>query len=241
MITRWCVADDGCRLACTVEGPADGPAGLRQNVAFLAAHREKVGPDFPLMVDCYMSLDIPYAIDLAEAARPLGVYWLEEALHPDDFAGHRTLKQACPWMRWTTGEHEYTRYGFRNLVEDRLRLLAVDQRRDGERTRRREREWIRAETDEKDSLLLRRAQVDRQCERTAPPLFGDRPLHAWILNGVGAAEEVAHRGAHRAQRAKQQGGGGAHAAIPREATHQAATNRLSNAIGNNSFQLSHSA
>jgi L-rhamnonate dehydratase len=101
------------------EGPMDGPAGLRRNVERIAALRAEVGPDFPLMVDCYMALDVPYAIDLAEALRPFGVYWIEEALHPDDFAGHRLLKQACPWMRWTTGEHEYTRYGFRNLIAER--------------------------------------------------------------------------------------------------------------------------
>ncbi len=101
------------------EGPADGPAGLRRNIEHIAAVRESVGPDFPIMIDCYMSLDVPYAIDLAEKVRPLGVYWLEEVLHPDDFAGHRALKSACPWMRWTTGEHEYTRYGFRNLIESR--------------------------------------------------------------------------------------------------------------------------
>lgn len=101
------------------EGPADGPAGLRRNVERIAAARAAVGPDFPLMIDCYMALDVPYAIALAEAVRPLGVYWLEEVLHPDDFDGHRTLKAACPWMRWATGEHEYSRYGFRNLIAAR--------------------------------------------------------------------------------------------------------------------------
>lgn len=100
-------------------GPADGPRGLKANVEFLAAHRERVGPDFPLMVDCYMSLDVPYAIDLARAVEPLDIYWLEECLAPDDADGHRQLKQAVPWMRWTTGEHEYTRYGFRQLIADR--------------------------------------------------------------------------------------------------------------------------
>lgn len=101
------------------EGPADGPAGLRRNVERVAAVREAVGPDYPIMIDCYMALDVPYAIELAHAVRPFGVYWLEEVLHPDDFEGHRTLKAACPWVRWTTGEHEYTRYGFRNLIVHR--------------------------------------------------------------------------------------------------------------------------
>jgi len=101
-------------------GPDDGERGLRDNVAFLAAHRDAVGPDFPLMVDCYMSLTVPYAIRLAEKCKALDIYWWEEVLHPDDVEGFAHLKQAHPALKWTTGEHEYTRYGFRRLIEHRL-------------------------------------------------------------------------------------------------------------------------
>jgi L-rhamnonate dehydratase len=97
----------------------EGPDGLRRNVEYLAAQRDTVGPDFPLMVDCYMSLTVPYAIELAEAARHLGIHWWEEVLQPDDVEGYRQLKQAHPTLKWTTGEHEYTRYGFRRLIEER--------------------------------------------------------------------------------------------------------------------------
>ena len=97
----------------------DGEAGLRKNLDYLAAQRAKVGPGFPLMVDCYMSLTVPYAIRLAEAARELDIGWWEEVLHPDDIEGYRLLKQAHPTLKWTTGEHEYTRYGFRRLIEER--------------------------------------------------------------------------------------------------------------------------
>ncbi len=100
-------------------GPADGPEGLKANIAFLDAHRESVGPDYPLMVDCYMALDVPYAVELAEAIRHLNIYWLEECLSPDDVEGHKLLKQRVPDMRWTAGEHEYTRYGFRRLISER--------------------------------------------------------------------------------------------------------------------------
>lgn len=97
----------------------DGEAGLIANVRFLEAHRELVGPGYPLMVDCYMSLTVPYAIRLAEAARHLDIYWWEEVLHPDDIEGFRLIKQAHPTLKWTTGEHEYSRYGFRRLIEER--------------------------------------------------------------------------------------------------------------------------
>lgn len=45
-------------------GPADGDIGLKKNVEYLASKREEVGPDYPLMVDCWMSLDVvspPYS------------------------------------------------------------------------------------------------------------------------------------------------------------------------------------
>ncbi|WDR02318.1 L-rhamnonate dehydratase [Devosia algicola] len=97
----------------------DGMGGLEKNVTFLAAHRDRVGPDFPLMVDCYMSLTVPYAIQLAQACRHLNIHWWEEVLSPEDVEGFRQIKQAHPTLKWTTGEHEYTRFGFRRLIEER--------------------------------------------------------------------------------------------------------------------------
>lgn len=101
-------------------GPADGEAGLRANLAFLSEHRAAVAPDFPLMVDCYMALDVAYATRLATLCRDLDIHWWEEVLHPGDHEGYRRLRQAHPDLRWTTGEHDHTRYGFRPLIEGRL-------------------------------------------------------------------------------------------------------------------------
>ena len=99
--------------------PVDRHEGLKANVEHFQRMRKKVGPDFWLMADCWMSLDVPYAVELANAMREVDVYWIEEALHPGDMDGHKLLKDRAPWMRWTTGEHEYTRYGFRKLIESR--------------------------------------------------------------------------------------------------------------------------
>jgi L-rhamnonate dehydratase len=35
-------------------GPADGDAGMAANVEKVRAVRESVGPEFPIMIDCYM-------------------------------------------------------------------------------------------------------------------------------------------------------------------------------------------
>jgi L-rhamnonate dehydratase len=98
----------------------DGEEGMRKNYEFLKAHRDAVGPDYPLMVDCYMSLTADYAIRLAELCKPLNIHWWEEVLSPEDVEGFRQIKAAQPTLKWTTGEHEYTRYGFRRLIEERL-------------------------------------------------------------------------------------------------------------------------
>ena len=72
-------------------GPADGAVGMRQNVAFISDWREKVGPDFPLMLDCYMALDWQYAAELAQRLAPFNLKWIEEALMPDEYAAHAKL------------------------------------------------------------------------------------------------------------------------------------------------------
>lgn len=54
----------GAKIPCPY-GPAAGDEGLRKNVAFFKGWREKVGDDFPLMLDCYMALTVPYAIQVS--------------------------------------------------------------------------------------------------------------------------------------------------------------------------------
>lgn len=104
------------KLPCR-HGPAEGAEGLRKNIEHFAAAREAVGPDFPLKLDCYMSLTVPYAIELGKALAEFDIYWIEECLPPDDYAGYAELKRALTGITLvTTGEHEYTRYGFRELI-----------------------------------------------------------------------------------------------------------------------------
>lgn len=107
-------------------GPNE-PNSLQKNFDDLRRHRESVGPDFPIMVDCYMSLNVNYAIELATKCLELHIEWWEEVLHPDDSDGYTYIKRALPQLKWTTGEHEYTRYGFRKLIEGRnIDLLQPD-------------------------------------------------------------------------------------------------------------------
>ena len=99
-------------------GPAEGAEGMKQNVALLAEMRSRTGDDFWLMYDCWMSLDLNYAIRLAKEASRYSLKWIEEALPPDDYWGYAELKRKVPTgMLVTTGEHEAGRWGFRMLLE----------------------------------------------------------------------------------------------------------------------------
>ena len=99
-------------------GPAEGVEGLKKNLAMIEDMRGKVGDDFWLMLDCWMSLDVEYATRLAIGAHRFGLKWIEEALSPDDYWGYAQLRRNVPrGMLVTTGEHEATRWGFRLLLE----------------------------------------------------------------------------------------------------------------------------
>lgn len=94
---------------------------IQKNIAFLKQHRESVGPHFPLRVDCWMSLNVHYVVDLVSEAKrqDLRIDWWEEVLSPDDSDGFALLKRAHPDTKFTTGEHEFSRYGFRDLIKHR--------------------------------------------------------------------------------------------------------------------------
>jgi L-rhamnonate dehydratase len=98
--------------------PAEGETGMRYNLDELAVMRQRVGADFWLMFDCWMSLDLDYATRFAHAAQEHGLKWIEEPLPPDDYWGYASLRRSVPEGMWvTTGEHEATRWGFKLLLE----------------------------------------------------------------------------------------------------------------------------
>ena len=85
--------------------------GGAKEVPIIDGYKSSYGiPHFDLMIDCYMSLTVPYTIQLTEALRPYRIRWIEEPLPPDDYDGHARIKAACPWQQFTTGEHEFSRF-----------------------------------------------------------------------------------------------------------------------------------
>lgn len=67
-----------------------------------------------------MSLTVNYTVELCrriDREVPNGVKWVEEFLPPDDYEGYSEVKRRVDTTLLTCGEHEYTRYGFRMLLE----------------------------------------------------------------------------------------------------------------------------
>src|SRR5690606_9872406 len=55
-------------------------------------------------------------IRFAKMVEPYDIFWFEEPVDPDDYRGHAQVVRATS-IPVATGENEYTRYGFRDLIE----------------------------------------------------------------------------------------------------------------------------
>jgi L-rhamnonate dehydratase len=128
-------------------GPNDGAAGIRKNVLLVRTVVDAVGPDVDVMADAYMGWDVSYAIRCIRAIEDAGLRlrWLEEPLIPDDIPGMARVRQAVS-TPISAGEHEATRYGFRDLVSaGAVDILQPDVNRLGGITEAR-RVWALGET-----------------------------------------------------------------------------------------------
>jgi L-alanine-DL-glutamate epimerase-like enolase superfamily enzyme len=90
-------------------------ASLREDFVRVQAVRSAVGDDVKLMVDANNGYAPHEAVAVARKLEPLDIFWLEEPLMPDDYAGHARLA-AMTSIPIAAGESEYTKYGFRDLI-----------------------------------------------------------------------------------------------------------------------------
>jgi len=99
-------------------GPTDGAAGMQRNLALVRTVREAVGEDVDVMADAYMGWTLDYAKRMLPLLEPFHLRWLEEPVIPDDVHGYVDLK-ARARIPIAGGEHEFSLYGFRDLLEAR--------------------------------------------------------------------------------------------------------------------------
>jgi L-rhamnonate dehydratase len=99
-------------------GPADGARGIERNLELVRTVRDSVGDGIDIMADAYMGWTLDYAKRMLPLLEPFGLRWLEEPVIPDDIRGYVELK-SYGRIPLAGGEHEFTLYGFRDLLEAR--------------------------------------------------------------------------------------------------------------------------
>jgi L-alanine-DL-glutamate epimerase-like enolase superfamily enzyme len=94
-----------------------GPLGrdLAGDVELIGAARETVGAERALMIDGGRAFTVKRALELLRHVEAERLYWLEEALAPDDLDGYRRLSDAAG-VRIAAGEADWGLRPFRDLA-----------------------------------------------------------------------------------------------------------------------------
>lgn len=92
--------------------------GLATDERYVRAIREAIGDDIALMVDANHAYNASEAIRVARVLADYDVYWFEEPVVPEDLDGYMEVRAASDVLI-AGGECEYTRYGFRQLIDCR--------------------------------------------------------------------------------------------------------------------------
>ena len=112
-------------------GPGNGVRGMAENEEHIANIRDAVGRDIEIMADAYMGWDFNYAKKMCRRLEPYNLAWIEEPFVPDDLTSYAKLRRETN-IPISGGEHEYTRYGFRDIIErEAMDILQPDLRRCG--------------------------------------------------------------------------------------------------------------
>jgi D-galactarolactone cycloisomerase len=93
--------------------------GMADDVARVRLAREVAGDQALLLVDINGNYTADAAIASTEAIRAYGIHWVEEPVTPADIHGFERVREKVQ-VPIATGEAEFTRYGFRELISRRL-------------------------------------------------------------------------------------------------------------------------
>ncbi|HEX8985874.1 MAG TPA: mandelate racemase/muconate lactonizing enzyme family protein [Bryobacteraceae bacterium] len=93
-----------------------GRGSLEEDVKRIRAAREIMGKDRRIMVDANQALNRNEALRRGRAYQEEGCFWYEEPLAPHEKDGYAELARELD-IRIATGENEYTKYAFLDLLK----------------------------------------------------------------------------------------------------------------------------
>jgi L-alanine-DL-glutamate epimerase-like enolase superfamily enzyme len=104
---------------------------LMENVERVRAVRKALGDDVELLVDANQRWDVATHLKIGRRLEEFDLFWYEEPVLADNIAQCAEVARALR-IPIATGENEYTRYGFRDLIEQKAaRYLNPDIHRCG--------------------------------------------------------------------------------------------------------------
>ena len=93
----------------------EGGRNIRRDAVRVGKVREAVGAEVRLLVDANNAFDAATAVQLANRIREFDVFAFEEPVPADDIPGLSRFRRGTD-IPLATGEHEYTRFGVRDLI-----------------------------------------------------------------------------------------------------------------------------
>ena len=91
-------------------------ADLRTDLDNVRRMREALGPDIDIMIDVNMGWTADVAIQMGRKFEDYDVYWLEEPVVADDYAGYLRVAEALD-LRIVGGETHFTRFDLKPFFE----------------------------------------------------------------------------------------------------------------------------
>lgn len=95
-----------------------GRENLMENVTRVREVRKALGDDMEILVDANQRWDVATNIRVANQLEDCALYWYEEPVLADNIAQCAEVARAIT-TPVATGENEYTRYGFRDLIDNK--------------------------------------------------------------------------------------------------------------------------
>ncbi len=108
-----------------------GRASLDDDIRRIEAARQIAGKDRRIMVDANQVFNLNEATRRGRVYQQMGCYWYEEPMPPYDHVAYAELARELD-IRIATGENEYTKYAYADLISRRgVDVVQPDNRRSG--------------------------------------------------------------------------------------------------------------